>query len=272
LFSLRKISVSLLIVFLPLTGYSGNPYRFPNGAAGAGMGSLCTIRQGFWSSFNNPALLSYNQSFMAGVNYENRFFMSELSTRTIGVILPAGNASAGIHYSNFGYSNFRRESAGIASGLMLSENISAGIRLDYLSEKTSGEYDNHRHITFEAGITFTVPPGVIIGVKLFNPLPNSLRESGMPSSLSAGAGLELGDALFAGAEAEMVTGGEINLRTGFEYEVVKSFWLRGGFSTENSSFSFGLGYLLRSVRIDLSFATHEKLGVTTGVSLIIKIR
>jgi hypothetical protein len=62
------------------------------------------------------------------------------------------------------------------------------------------------------------------------------------------------------------------IRTGFEYEAVKNLWLRGGFSTENSSFSFGLGYLLKSLKLDLSFATHEKLGITSSASLIFKIR
>jgi hypothetical protein len=64
----------------------------------------------------------------------------------------------------------------------------------------------------------------------------------------------------------------IIIRGGFEYEAVKKFWMRGGFSTENSSFSFGLGYLLKSLKIDLSFSTHERLGVTSSVSLVFKIK
>jgi hypothetical protein len=47
--------------------------------------------------------------------------------------------------------------------------------------------------------------------------------------------------------------------------------LRGGFSTDNNSFSFGLGYLIKVVQLDIGFITHEKLGVTSSVSFIFKI-
>ncbi len=272
LFSLHKIPVSILIFVLPLCVYAGNPYRFPGGAPEAGRGSVCIIKPGFWSSFSNQALLAENHSVMIGVNYENRFFLKELGTRSVGGIFPAGNASVGVHYSSFGYSGFRRETAGIASGLALSESISAGIQIDYFSEKTYGEYDNNQYVTFEAGMICKFASGVIIATHLFNPVPNSLRKSGLPSSLRTGAGIELSNVLFTGVEAEMTTGRKIIIRTGFEYEAAKKIWLRGGFSTENTSFSFGLGYLFKSVKIDLSFATHEKLGITSGASLIFKIR
>lgn len=236
------------------------------------MGSVCILRSGFWSYFSNQALLADNHSLMLGINYENRFCINELSARTIGAIIPSGNVSMGIHYSNFGYSDFKRENAGISTGLALSENINAGIQIDYLSEKTSGEYDNYQFITFEAGITCKVNSGVIIAMHVFNPVPNSLRKSWLPSTLTTGAGINLSKVLFFGAEAEMTTGKKVNLKTGFEYEAFKSFRLRGGFNTENTSFTFGVGYLFKSLNIDLSFSTHERLGITSSASLIFTIR
>jgi len=272
LFPLHKIPVSIFVFFLPLLVLAGNPYRFPGGATEAGMGSVCIMKPGFWSSFSNQALLSDNHSIIVGFNYQNRFFINELSTRTIAGIFPAGNASVGVHYSNFGYSDFRREMAGIASGLALSENINAGIQIDYFSEKTSGEYDNHQFITFEAGITYKPVANITIAVHLFNPVPNSLRKSILPAAINAGAGIELSNVLFAGLEVGISTGERIILKTGLEYEAAKSLWLRGGFSTENTSFSFGLGYLFKSIKIDLGFLTHEKLGITSAASIIFKIR
>lgn len=272
LFSLHKISALLLVFNLSLPVFAGNPYRFPNGAPEAGMGSVCIIKPGFWSSFNNQALLADNHSIMIGINYENRFFINELAARTIGAIVPAGNASLGVYYSDFGYSDFRRETVGFASGLTLSDNITAGIQIDYFSEKVSGEYDKNQYITFETGMIYKPSSDVILAVHLFNPVPNSFRKSILPVSLRTGAGIELSKVLFTGAEIELTSGRNIIFKTGFEYEAAKSFWLRGGFSTENTSFSFGLGYMFKSVKIDLSFATHEMLGITSYSSLIFKIR
>jgi len=271
LYSLHKISVSLFLFILSLTVSGGNPYRFTAGAGEAGTGYTCSMKPGFWSSFGNQALLAYNNSISLGINYENRFNISELGTRTAGLQIPVSKTSLGIIYSHFGYYNFQRQMAGLACGLALSENIAAGVQIDYFSEKVAGEYDDYQIITFEAGVVAKVSQKVMISVHVFNPVPNSIRKTVLPSSVRTGAGIELSKVLFAGAEAEMSTGEKLIFRTGFEYEVLKKFWLRVGFSTENTSFSFGLGYLLKFVKIDLSFASHERLGITSCASLIFKI-
>jgi hypothetical protein len=48
--------------------------------------------------------------------------------------------------------------------------------------------------------------------------------------------------------------------------------LRGGYCSDNNAFSFGLGYLVKIVQMDIGFVTHENLGVTSSVSLIFKIK
>jgi hypothetical protein len=70
----------------------------------------------------------------------------------------------------------------------------------------------------------------------------------------------------------MSTLSNLIVRTGFEYEAVKKLWLRGGYSSDNNSFSFGLGYLIKLVQMDIGFVTHENLGVTSSISLIFKIK
>ena len=59
-------------------------------------------------------------------------------------VIPAGKASIGAAYSHFGYSDFKRDVAGLACGLKLSEKIAAGVQIDYFSERTSGEYNNYQ--------------------------------------------------------------------------------------------------------------------------------
>jgi hypothetical protein len=270
--SLLKISVSLFLLFLHTTASGGIPYGISAGAGEAGMGYSCLVKNSFWSSFRNQALLAFNNSYSFGFNYENRFGIKELGTRTAGILIPAAKASIGAVYSNFGYPDFKRDMAGLACGLKLSEKIAAGLQVDYFSERTSGEYDNNQCITFETGLVASLSENIRIGFHLFNPVPNSIRKVHQPASLTIGAGMNLSRILFAGVEAEMVTGSNLNLRTGFEYEAAKNLWLRAGFSTRNNSFSFGTGYQFGIVKMDLGFVTHETLGVTSSASLIFKIR
>ena len=269
--SLLKISVSVLFIFFSLTASGGDPYSPSAGAGEAGTGYVCIMKNGFWSSFHNQAALAYNNSLSFGFNYENRFNISELGTRSLGLIIPAGKASLGAVYSHFGYTDFRRDMTGLACGLKLSNKISAGLQVDYFSEKTSGEYNNTQSVTCEAGLLITLSENTRLGIHVFNPVPNSLRKSFLPMSLRIGAGTYLNKSLFTGVEAEMSSGSRLIIRTGFDYEAAKKLWLRGGFSTDNNSFSFGLGWLIKMIQMDISFVTHEKLGVTSSVSLIFKI-
>ncbi|MBK7712728.1 MAG: hypothetical protein IPN67_17320 [Bacteroidales bacterium] len=255
-----------------MTASGGIPYGIQAGAGEAGMGYACVVKEGFWSSFHNQALLPFNNTAQFAVNYENRFGIKELGTSTAGAIIPVGKASVGAVYSHFGYTDFKRDIAGLACGVKLSEKIAAGVQIDYFTERTSGEYNTHRFVSFEAGLIAMPADNIRVGCHLFNPLPNSLRKNNQPVSLSVGAGIDLSNILFAGAEAEMSSGSNLTLRTGFEYEAVKNLRLRAGFSTRNNSFCFGTGYEIGFVTMDLGFTTHDRLGVTSSVSFIFKIK
>lgn len=269
--SLRKISVSVLLIFFFQTASGRNPYSVSAGAAEAGMGYTCVMKPGFWPSFHNQASIAGINQISFGLNYENRFGLSELASRSAAAIIPAGKATLGALFSHFGYKDFSRRMAGVACGLALSEKISAGIQIDYFSERTLSEYSDRQSLTFETGIIFKPVENIRFGVHLFNPVPNSMRKSYLPSGVRAGAGIYLNRWLFAGAELQMSSGKSLVVKTGLEYETGKGFTFRGGFCSENTSFSFGFGYLMKNIKTDFSLATHERLGITPSVSLILQI-
>jgi hypothetical protein len=124
----------------------------------------------------------------------------------------------------------------------------------------------------EGGLLLSASENIRIGIHIFNPVPNSIRKNFIPSTISAGAGINLSTLFFASAEIRMTMGNNLILMTGAEYEAAKNFRIRGGFSSENTSFSFGFGYKLKSLRLDIGFATHETLGVTSSASLIFQFR
>lgn len=272
MFSLHKIPVSVLFIFLFFPASGSDPFFAAAGAAESGMGFSCVMGPGLWSAFHNQALLPFHKSSAIGFSYQNRFSISELGTRSAALVMPAGNAGIGAVYSHFGYKDLRRYSAGLACGLKLSEKISAGIQTDFFAEKTAGDYRERRSLTFEAGLIINPSEKISIGIHLFNPVPNSLRKNYLPSSLRAGAGIWLNSSLFACAEAEMSAGRNIDLKAGFEYGPSETFRIRGGFRSENTSFSFGIGYLLKSVQLDLGFSTHQMLGVTSSASIIFRLK
>lgn len=236
------------------------------------MGSLCSTSGTFWSSFSNPAGITFVRQFSAGINYEDRFNIRELGRSSAAIILPYGKAGIGGAYSNTGYSDFKRHLASLICGLSFSDRFSAGVQLGYHSEHTWGEYENIENVTFSTGIILSPGENVRVGISIFNPLAGAFKKSDLPASITAGAGIFLSDGVFAGAETELSTGRKLLLRTGFEYAATKNFQIRGGFITENNSFSFGVGYALDLLHVDMAFVTHEKLGLTSSASLVFNIK
>jgi hypothetical protein len=272
LFSLHKISVSVCIAFFPLVLHAGDPSFIPAGATQAGMAYVTVMKTDLWSSFHNQAALAFQQGISCGISYENRFGINEMGTCTASFAAKTKIAAVGVVYSHFGYSDFSRQMTGVACALPISEKIAAGIQVDWFNEKIYGEYNDMQAVTFEAGLMITSSENLRFGIHLFNPLPNSIRKNEMTSGIRAGAGLKLTGNLLAGTELEMTTGGVVDLRTGFDYEAARGFWLRGGFRTLNSSFSFGLGYRAKPAIIDIAFSTHQKLGITSSISITFLIK
>ncbi|HVN59041.1 MAG TPA: hypothetical protein VMT63_12130 [Bacteroidales bacterium] len=243
----------------------------PAGAAQSGMAYACVMKNDFWSSFHNQAALAGNRGMIFGTSYEERFGMSELGTCTAALIVPASHSAIGAIYSRFGYHDFSRQMAGLSCGLRISPALSAGIQADFFSEKTYGEYSSFNTVTFEVGLIAKFSSSLTGGIHLFNPLPSSFRKHGIASVIRSGLGLDAGNGLFTGCEFELTTGGSFDFRTGMEYELSKSFRLRGGFMTRHSSFCLGFGYKARPATIDFSISTHDRLGITSSVSLTFRL-
>jgi hypothetical protein len=200
LFSLHKIIVSSFVVFLSAEAFAGDPFIQKIGARETGMARICLVNNDLWSSFSNQGALAFHKTFSFGINYENRFSINELGTRSAGIIVPAGKVILGAVYSYFGYGDFRRQMIGLASGMALSDIISAGIQIDYYSEKTTTEYKDYRTLTCEGGIIVKASEKVNLSLHIFNPVPNSVRKSDLPTSLKAGAMISLNNELSAAVE------------------------------------------------------------------------
>jgi hypothetical protein len=272
LFSLHKISVSLIAFFLFFPVSAGDPLFKICGAREAGMGNVMPFADSFWSLFQNQGLAASVRSVSAGVNYENRFFLSELSTRSVALAVPAGKATVAGLYSHFGYADYKREMVAVACGLPLSDRISAGIQIDYFNERTYGEYSAWHSVTCEAGIVIEATENLSVGIQVFNPVPNSIRKNELPSQLRLDISGRLSSSLCAGAGIEMSTGGIPCLSTGMEYNIYERLSVRGGFRSEYTSFSFGVGYMIGNAVMDIAFYSHEKLGISSAISLIFKLK
>lgn len=251
---------------------SQNPYRLSAGARQVGLANASISMIDFWSSFHNQASLGYIQNFSIGINQENRFGLSELSNKTFGITIPSGNGSLGMVYSYYGYSDYNRHTIGLAYGMKLGPNISAGIQTDLFSTRAATDYSNTHELTFEAGIMYRPVKGLNIGMHVFNPLPNSLRDNDIPTVLQLGAAYDFTESFTTIIEMEAGNTASPCFRIASEYEFFSDFFVRGGIMSNPLGYAFGLGYSGMVFKTNIGFITHENLGLTPSLSLVIFIR
>lgn len=235
------------------------------------MGSVCNYRGTLWSALSNPAILAGMKNITTGINYENRFLVRELAIKSVGVIFPSGRSSLGFTALHSGLPDYRIFYGAAACGLQLSEKLSAGARIDLFSIRTYDNFDNIFSIAGELAFAFSPSAGRYAGVSIFNPIPARLRRNDIPSAIRIDGGLLLNENLYTAAGIVFCTDKAPQLRTGFEYSGVKKITIRAGFSTENTSFSFGLGCMTGPLLLDIGFRSHIRLGISSSISLTYNI-
>ena len=269
---LKKLLTSVLCL-ISIAVYTQNPYRLSAGARQVGLAYATVATNGFWASFHNQASLSEMNKWSVGLNQDNRFGLSELSNKTFGMIIPSGQRGAlGMVYSYYGYAEYNRHTIGLAYGMKLGEKISAGIQTDLYSTRIAGDYRNRYDLTFEGGIQFEPVNELILGAHVYNPVPTALHESDIPLVLRFGTSYRFASSFLAVAEMETSDQQYTNVRVAFEYQFMGNLYLRAGFMSNPLGYAFGGGYSGRILQANLGFITHENLGLTPSLSLVIFIR
>ncbi len=62
----------------------------------------------------------------------------------------------------------------------------------------------------------------------------------------------------------------LSLKGGLEYELYENLFIRAGLSTAPFESTFGLGYIIKKVSVDIAFTHNEILGFTPHFSIQIR--
>src|ERR1039458_1023996 len=87
----------------------------PLGARSSGMANASVSLADVWSVQNNQAGLGFVRDISAGVFYDNRFLLNELSMRAGAFAFPVKGGTFGLCISNFGYSLYSENKYGLRS-------------------------------------------------------------------------------------------------------------------------------------------------------------
>ncbi|HCT31453.1 MAG TPA: hypothetical protein DIW31_12180 [Bacteroidales bacterium] len=257
----------LIALLFPFVSKSNEPEKSP-GARAAGVGSSTIALADPWSIFNNQAGLGHQRNYWAGVYHEKRYFLNELSFSSFGSCIPVKPGTFGIGVTHFGYSQFSQSKFGISYGMMLSKNISAGIGINYHSVKIVNGYGSAGCITAEGGIIYKPIEKISIGAHVYNPTQSSFGDNqNLPTTFGLGIAYQPTESVLILVQGDDNTLTSPTFRTGLEYSPVKKLSFRAGLISNPMSLSFGLGWNVKNLNVDLAFSYHQVLGYTPYISL-----
>jgi len=224
-----------------------------------------------WSTFHNQAGLAQIAQFSAGVFYESKYSVDELSLTAGSIIFPVKKGTFGFSFSQFGKGSFKENKLGLAFAKTLSEKINAGIQLNYFSQRFPENSAIQGFATFEAGVIYSPDKKLFLGAHIFNPISAGIETlegiQKMPTIFRIGGHYQFDEMILLSVETQKDTKNPLQMKTGIEFSPVHNFALRFGVSGTPIKYTAGFGYRFKKITTDIAFAYHRILGITPSVSI-----
>lgn len=267
---MRKPLLILLCILI------GSPFVFatdnyPIGGRAIALSNAYVSLSDTWSTFHNQAGLSSLQMFSAGIFYESRFLVDELSLAAASVILPTKQGTIGVSFSQFGKGTFSEHKIGLAYSRKLSAKLHAALQFDYFLQRFPENQKATGFPTFEIGLSHQTTKELCLGFHVFNPIKAGFKtlygEQKMPAIYRLGGHYQFSDLALVSAEVQKNTDHPIVVKTGIEFCPLENLALRFGISGRPVQYSAGLGYTFGKITTDIAFSYHGNLGFSPSVSI-----
>ncbi len=223
-----------------------------------------------WNAFQNTASLAHIKKGEIAVQYENRFVVNELSTRSIQGGFSTKFANFGASYSYHGYSVFNEMIAGLGVARNFGDMFSMGVQLNYYSAYFSAAEESRYRGTVLAqfGVVSTVLPKLSIGFHTFNPFQTEIKTENyakrLPSIFSFGANYAFSEDLKWLSQIDKEVSSNFRLATGFEYTMLKQITLKlGVYGSEFLIPALGFGFHFGNIYFTMNGELHPLLGLNT---------
>jgi len=260
---MRSFFFSILFVLCTFLSFSQNKDARTNALGGCGL-TQATI----WSNFSNQAGLANINKFIFGLGSENQFLLSEMNRHIVACAIPVNGGVIGVNLNYFGFDLYNETKIGLAFGKKLSKSFNIGVQLDYLGTYVNESTNNLHNFTFEIGVQKQLNKELSLGAHIFNPTTVKLNEEeNIPSLFRIGLHYNANQKVSVFTEGSLESEQNGNLHLGLEYKIINELALRTGFSTNPAKNTFGIGYTLNNIQLDVAVKRHQLLGYSPQFSV-----
>jgi len=260
---MRSYAFIILFSVLNATAFAQNTNVTSNSLGGCGL-----TQTNVWSNLSNQSGLAEITQLSVGVSTKNSFGIKELSTHVAIFALPVSGGVFGLNVAYTGFKLYNETKIGLAFGKKLSKSFNVGIQADYLGIYADGSTNNKNSFTFEIGAQKRLMRDLTLGTHIFNPIAVKLNETEViPSIFKLGLRYDANSKVSVFTETELENGENGILKAGLEYKIIEQLQLRTGFSTNPAKNTFGIGYTLNNIQVDIAINRHQLLGYSPQFSI-----
>lgn len=237
------------------------------GARQLAMGNSSAALADEWSLFNNAAGLSKQKQLTGTFAFEATPTLPGANRLATSFLLPTAHFTGAIGFFRFGDAVYNEQVVTVAAAHQLGIT-SLGLKANYIQYRAEG-FGTQSSISIDFGGITELTKVVSVAAYITNLTQSSLTSSTgerLPTRLVVGVGLKLTEKVFVNSEIEKEVGFPIAWRTGIEYDIYKSIFVRTGYSLNPSSMHFGIGTKKKKIAIDYALRYHSALGVSHQAS------
>ncbi|MBC8205285.1 hypothetical protein ISS30_08080 [bacterium] len=219
---------------------------------------------------SNPAVSAFLPDASLSLNHRRMFNLKELQQSALAVNMSIGKFPIVLKAFNFGDDLYRESAAGAGSALLIYHNLAVGLQAEiyHLNIKNNSSAFSYG---INAGILWRINERLSWGAAASNvnlPKIGQCREK-LPVSVCAGLSyhpLEWVNFCLDYYQDDMFPS---EIRGGMEFLGLKNPVLRIGYSDQPASFSAGFDVDVKFFRMAYAFKSHNQLGFTHSLGLII---
>ncbi len=259
----------LLLFLLPVFAHSQN-YGYLAGGRSAAMAHSSVALEDIWSSHHNQAGLAWLEEPELALSYENRYFLKDLSIGNAAFAYPTSFGTLGLSLSYFGFDLYNQAKIGLNYSRPFGRFFSFGLQLNYESFYVSEGTQGSGAVTYEAGIVGKPLPGLNLAFHVYNPgqhLKNIETEERLPFIGRLGARYEFNKEVALLSEVRKQENLPERYALGFEYYMLEILALRTGVALQPLTNTFGVGFRMSVLRLDMAYEYAQILGNNATISL-----
>ena len=254
-----------------------SPFKYAFGqiliadAQSFGLGLQSTLMVNAWSLVHNPATLGLIKKSGGSIGYLSPYAEpKELSQRDVIYTNHSGYGALGMAVSQFGFSEYQRNSYHLGYGMLINAQFTLGVRITYSTIRLGENYGQRNNILAGLGMTSALNKFISIGASIHNVTQAKLSEyqdEKIPSVQQLGIKYVFSDQSHLMCEIVQSNEQPSLFKIGFSYQVTAQTFFRIGVLNTNSPFAFGLGYQYKKLQIDMATMYHTTLGHSPILSI-----